>query len=431
MKQSISLADLAKFEQNITAKDKAVSLGVQKNGIHASSENQSSLNAFSITVDGKEVCNQMQSGRCWMFASLNVMRLDVMNKLNLENMELSQSYPLFFDKLERANYFLESIIDTLDEDLDSRLVQFLLTDPMGDGGQWDMFRSLVAKYGVVPKDVMPETYSSSHTAEMNTYLTKKLREFACQLRQSQKDPRQLKDEMLADIYRILTVCLGTPPTEFVWETYDKDKNFIRIQSNPVQFFKDYVGWNLDDYVSVIHAPTADKPMMKSYTVAYLGSVVEGAYPVKYVNLPIERVKELVIDQLKAGQAVWFGCDVGQFSNREKGLLTMDALAIESVLGVHFGMSKQERLDYHESLMTHAMVFTGVNLVDGKPNRWKVENSWGKDRGFDGYFVMDDEWFSEFVFQVLVRRSDLNEAELAAYDEKPTVLKPWDPMGALA
>ena len=445
MKASIETKDLQKFSKsfgkdraNLVAMNAVASAGVNKAAanVYKQANNQY---GFSVEVESGKVCNQKQSGRCWMFASYNVMRLNVMEKLNLDNMELSQAYPLFYDKLEKSNYFLENILETLDKDVDGRVVSFLLSDPIGDGGQWDMFRSLTYKYGVVPKDVMPETAVSSATAELNKYLKTKLRGYACQLRKSfaagksMNELRKEKDEMLETIYRMLSISLGEPPKTFTWETRDKDKKFVKIENiTPQEFFAKYVDMNLDDYVTVINAPTKDKPYGKTFTVAHLGNVKGGQYPVKYLNLPMEDLKKLTIKQLKDNKIVWFGSDVGQFSDRRGGYLTLDSIDVEQLFNTTFPMTKAERLDFGESLMTHAMAITGVDLdKSGKPIRWKVENSWGKDVGNDGYYVMSDEWFEEYAYQILLNKKYFTKKQAEQFEQEPIVLKPWDPMGSLA
>ena len=439
--KEITLTDLERFEEYSSSlpNRKIIADSVINNGILASSRNYEKerelTKNYSLELDAGDVTNQKQSGRCWMFAATNLMRLKVMKNLNLGNMELSQNYPLFYDKLEKSNYFLENIIATREEKTSSRVVSYLLTAPLGDGGQFDMFASLVKKYGVVPKICMPETATSSKTMLMNNFLTKKLREYAYILREEHKDDditslRNLKDNMLKEIYHILVLCLGKPPLKFTFETRDLKNNFIRIENiTPQEFFAKYVAMNLDSYISIINAPTDDKPYNRSFTVKFLGNI----YPdtVKYLNLPIERLKELLIAQLKDGEPVWFGSDVGQFSDREKGYLSVDALDVKSLFNTEFKLDKKARLDYGESLMTHAMAFTGVNLVDGKPNRYKVENSWGKEPGYDGFFAMDDEWFNEYVYQIVIDKKYLTKEELEAYNSDPIVLEPWDPMGSLA
>lgn len=411
-------------------------------GICASSRNYETEreipHEFSISLEQGAVTNQKRSGRCWMFAALNCMRFQVIKKQNLEDFELSQSYPLFYDKLEKANYFLESILDTLDEPTDGRLIAHLLAAPLNDGGQWDMLCSIVEKYGLVPKTAMPESVSSSATQEMVSYMTEKLREYACVLRKGHKAGKSMeqlkkeKEAMMETVYRMLCISLGKPPRTFTFEYRDKDGNFHREANlTPKAFYEKYVGLRLDDYVSVINAPTEDKPFYRSYTVQYLGNVKEGR-PVKYVNLPIEEMKQAAIAQLKDGEPVWFGCDVGKRSFRDGGLMDTGIYDVETLFDTDFPMTKAERLEYGQSLMTHAMVFQGVNLDEnGKPDRWRVENSWGEEAGKKGYFVMSDRWFDEYNYQVVVNKKYLSSKALEAYEKEPVRLNPWDPMGSLA
>ena len=411
-------------------------------GIRKAAENplavRENRHSFSISLEQGEITNQKQSGRCWMFAALNTMRFQVMEHLNLKTFELSQAYPLFYDKLEKSNYFLENILATLEEPREGRLIAFLLSAPLGDGGQWDMFVGLAEKYGVVPKEAMPESVSSSATADMDGYMTEKLREDACILRTahekgaSMEALREKKEQMLREIYRMLCICLGTPPTRFTFEARDKEGKFIRDRDiTPQEFFQKYVGMELGDYVSLINAPTRDKPFDRTYTVKFLGSVLEGR-PVKYLNLTAEELKAAAIAQLQDGLPVWFGCDVGKRSLRDSGVMDLHALAVEELFDVRFGMDKAQRLDYGQSLMTHAMVLQGVNLDEnGKPNRWRVENSWGKEPGKDGYFVMSDQWFSEYTYQVVVSKKYLTPAQQKLWEQEPRELEPWDPMGSLA
>ena len=415
---------------------------VMENGLKASAKNgevQRTLHhSFSVKLKQGAITNQKQSGRCWMFAALNTFRFEIIKKLNLENFELSQSYLFFYDKLEKANFFLESILDTLDEPTGGRLVAWLLSAPMNDGGQWDMLCSLVDKYGVVPKYAMPESKASSASGEMCSALTTKLREDACRLRSAygngakREELAAQKEEMLGEIYRILCICLGEPPKTFDFEVEDKDGKFIReCGLTPKAFYEKYVGLNLNDYISIINAPTADKPYHRSYSVKFLGSVKEGR-PVRYLNLEIEELKKAAIAQMKDGVPVWFGCDVGKCSTREGGVMDPKVFKLEELLGVKFGMDKAERLDYGESLMTHAMVFQGVNLDDeGRPNRWRVENSWGEEAGEKGYYVMSDDWFDEYMYQVVVNKKYLSEELVKEYESEPILLEPWDPMGSLA
>lgn len=415
---------------------------VTKNGIAASAirpENANEMrHTFNVFIKQGEITNQKASGRCWMFAALNTLRFQLMKNLNLKTFELSQSYLFFYDKLEKSNYFLESILNTLGEPTNGRLISYLLMMPLNDGGQWDMFTSLVQKYGVVPKDVMPETFSSSNSREMVGYLTEKLREFACILRTAHangatmEELRAKKDGMVQTIFNMLCVCLGQPPKTFTFEVRTEDEKFIRDESiTPQDFFKKYVKMDLNEYISLINAPTADKPYGKTYTVAYLGNVHEGN-PVKYLNLPIDALKKAAIAQMQDGEPVWFGCDVGKHSSRDGGVMDTKVYDLEALFNTEFTMNKAQRLDYGQSLMTHAMVFQGVNLgEDGKPNRWRVENSWGKDAGVNGYYIMSDAWFDEYMYQIVVNKKYLTEEQRAAFAQQPITLEPWDPMGSLA
>ena len=424
---------------NIVAKN-AVSAADVRQAARAPEAAALATTVFDVQLEQGDVTNQLRSGRCWMFASLNTMRFRVMKKLGLKTFELSQAYPLFWDKYERANWFFENIIATAHEPLTSREVAYLLDAPMGDGGQWDMFRAIVKKYGVVPKEAMPETYASSHTAHMNGYLTRWLRAGAKQLREllaqggTAEEAEAKKAELLEGAYRILAICLGEPPKTFEVRIRN-DKNELKAQGTytPQAFFAEFVGMELDDYVSLISAPTADKPFMRSYTVKFLGNVRE-AGGVRYANLPIASLKRAAVAQLKDGLPVWFGCDVGQASLGADGIMDQAAVATDELFGlpIEAGLDRAARLDYGESLMTHAMTFQGVNLdAAGNPTRWRVENSWGDDRGKKGYDIMSDAWFDEYVYQVVVDKKYLTDEERAVLDTEPVELAPWDPMGSLA
>ena len=301
-----------------------------------------------------------------------------------------------------------------------------------------MVVSLFEKYGVVPKSVYPESVASSNSRELNQYLNKLLRQDAQILRDliaggaDQAAVQTKKEELLQEIFNYLAMTLGLPPRQFDFAYRDKDDNYQSEKNiTPQAFFEKYVGLKLSDYVSVINAPTADKPYGKSYTVEMLGNVV-GAPSVRYINLPMDRFKELAIAQMKAGETVWFGSDVGQVSDRQKGILATNVYDFTSSMDINLTQDKAGRLDYSESLMTHAMVLTGVDLdADGKPVKWKVENSWGDKVGQKGYFVASDTWMDEYTYQIVVRKDFLTAEELAAYEAEPQVLAPWDPMGALA
>ncbi len=430
----------ANYEANV--KYVALENAVTHNGIHASLETRKSAventPVFSLDLTKDKVTNQKASGRCWMFAALNTFRHKMISSFQLEDFELSQAHTFFWDKYEKSNWLLEQVIATADQELTSRKVAFLLQTPQQDGGQWDMVVSLFEKYGVVPKSVYPESISSSNSRELNTYLNKLLRQDAQILRDlihSGADSEAVaskKQALLQEIFNFLAMSLGLPPREFDFSYRDKDNQFHSESSlTPQSFYKKYVDLQLDDYVSIINAPTTDKPYGKSYTVDMLGNVV-GSRPVRYLNVPMDRLKELAIAQMKAGETVWFGSDVGQVSNRKAGILATDVYDFEAGMDIHLTQDKAGRLDYAESLMTHAMVLTGVDLDEaGQSRKWKVENSWGDKVGTDGYFVASDAWMDEYTYQIVVRKEFLTADELAAYEAEPIVLAPWDPMGALA
>jgi bleomycin hydrolase len=422
-------------------KNRVMGNAVAKNGLNDVALSQRALRdmqyTFSIELETGKITAQNSSGRCWLFAGLNTFRYRIMKKLNLETFELSQNHLMFWDKLEKANYFLENILRTLDEPTEGRLIHWLLGGPLSDGGQWDMFVNLVQKYGVVPKYVMPETHHSGNTRVMNRILTVKLREDAARLRQAHRqgtpegDLRAKKQAMLAQVYRILCHALGEPPKQFDFECRGKDQKFHQdLGLTPQAFAKKYVDMDPADYVSVINAPTADKPYGKTYTVNFLGNV-EGGRDILYLNTESHVLKELALAQLQDGEPVWFGCDVGKMMDRDSGIMDLHLYDYEGVLDVAFGLDKGERLDYRESLMTHAMVFLGVNLVDGQPTRWKVENSWSEKAGKEGYFIMSDNWFDEYLYQVVIHKKHLPAELQDALEEPPIELEPWDPMGSLA
>ena len=420
----------------------AMENAISHNGLLTSLEKRSSAventPVFSLDLTKDKVSDQKASGRCWMFAALNTFRHKMIAGFQLEDFELSQAHTFFWDKYEKSNWFLEQVLATADQELTSRKVKFLLDTPQQDGGQWDMVVSLFEKYGIVPKSVYPESISSSNSRELNQILNKLLRQDAQILRELVVEGADLaelqtkKEELLQEVFNFLAMNLGLPPRQFDFSYRDKDNNFHSESGlTPQVFFKKYVDLKLDDYVSIINAPTADKPYGQSYTVEMLGNVV-GSKPVRYLNVEMDRLKELAIAQMRAGETVWFGSDVGQSSNRKAGTMADGMYDFTSSMDIQLTQDKAGRLDYSESLMTHAMVLTGVDLDEnGKAKKWKVENSWGEKVGNKGYFVASDSWMDEYTYQIVVRKEFLTEAELAAYEAEPIVLAPWDPMGALA
>ena len=439
MAKNISLSTIKSFKKKFLRNNKntASRNALIKNdlvNVALNWENFSQINHNFSNLIKKELpaTNQKASGRCWGFAGLNLMRLQVVDRLDLNTFEFSQNYFMFWDKLEKANYFLENIIKSRNESYESRLITHLLKAPVQDGGQWDMFVNLIDKYGAVPKDVMPETNHSSKSGAMNYILTHKLREFASILRKKpEKNSGALKKDMMEIIYNLLAMFLGQPPDFINWSTRNKDNKHIVISDmTPIDFLKKYGDINIRDKVCLIHAPMNNKKFNTMYTVEYLGNVVEGKI-IKYLNADIKELKNSAMKSIKNNEAVWFGCDVGKRFSRDMGVLDMGIYDYENVFQTSFNMNKQTRLEYGDSEMTHAMLLTGVDIKKRNSTKWKIENSWGTKSGNQGYMMMTDEWFDEYTYEVVIDKKYLNKKLLKYLDMEPVALAPWDPMGALA
>lgn len=393
---------------------------------------------FSKEVKTLPVCNQKASGRCWIFAGLNVLREIIASKLNLKDFELSQNYIALYDKLEKSNYLLTCIIDLIDEKPNERVLMHLLCNGVSDGGQWDMFRNLVKKYGLVPKNAFNETFQSSNTSESNFIINSYIRNFAAEASKLHKDGKDkeillLKEKYMSNIYNLLVNCFGVVPSKFDFEYYDKDDKYhIEKDLTPKSFFDKYIGNEIEEYVSLINSPTEDKPFNKVFTISYLNNVVEGE-PIKHLNVTMDRMKELIKAQIDDNSIVWFGSDVSFYrADRTSGIWDDLSYDYRSAFNVDLKFNKADMLDFHASVMNHAMCLTGYNQKEGQEiNRWKVENSWGSEPGNKGYYIMSSSWFDSFVYQAVIKKKYLNEIELAAYNEKPIELDPWDPMGTLA
>ena len=440
--------DLARMAQAYK-KDAAQQIAeqaVKNNGIHASSERENVVVTknnfvFSVDVDDEAVANQRQSGRCWMYSALNFLRFHMEKKLKLPkgSFELSQAYNFFYDKLEKSNFFMENIVKYAGSDLNDRRIDFLLATPQQDGGDFDPIVALVEKYGVVPEEAMPETAVTKNSSELDALLNRMLREDAYALRKlvaegkSEADIEEARKSMLSDIYRVLCVTFGEPPqtVDFVYRDTDKKYHADRGLT-PLEFYKKYLGdVKLDDCIGVINLPVEGMAYNKAYEIDMTGEVLGAKRRCRYVNVPIDVMKQATIKQLKAGEPVWFGCDVLQDSDFAKGIMSLDLYDVQKMMGLEFKLNKGERFQYNQSLPTHAMMIAGVDLdEDGNPIRWKVENSWGttahgKPVGHQGYFIMDDSWFTEYNYEVAVRREYLPDDVVKAYDAEPEVLPYWN------
>ena len=411
-------------------------------GIEAASLNREKIQhtstAVSHRLDDWKATSQKKSGRCWLFSSLNFLRSRARESLGVKNFEFSQSYVFFWDKFERANWFLTDIIATSDEPVDGRLVQFLMGDVLGDGGQWDMAVSVYMKYGLVPKEVMPESEASTNSRPMNARLRAVLHIGALRLREaiaagaSAEEVDTQRRKILADVWKILVVCLGEPPVRFNWQWRDDEGNFHRDgEITPHEFYERHVGVDLSEYICLVDDPRPENPKGSMETVEHLGNVV-GGRPIRYLNAPVEEIKRIAAAQIAAGEAVWFGADVSQPYDRGLGFFVTGIHDYDGLFDVDFSSTKLERVRSGESAMDHAMLFTGVDLDEaGQPRAWRVENSWGDEPGDSGFFTMDDQWFTDNVFEVVVPKSALPEDLAAAVDSDPIVLPAWDPMGTLA
>jgi bleomycin hydrolase len=391
--------------------------------------------SFSIKLDDWKVTAQMRSGRCWLFATLNLLRVGAMKKMKLKNFEFSQAHIHFWDKFERANHLLEAIIETSDRPVDDRTIHFLLSDPIGDGGQWNMAMNLIRKHGLVPKSAYPESNSSSATRWMNAELKNILRSSACEIRAivdgggSVEEAREHKEKRIADIWNILCIHLGTPPKTFNWQWRDKDDEFHRNgRMTPQQFAAEFVDIDWEDYVCIVNDPRNE--YYQTYTIDFLQNVAGGP-PVVYLNVPNKEMKAITQKLLEDGMPVWMGCDVGKEMDRKRGLWDADLFDVEGLYGVEYGMDKADRLRHNQTMMTHAMLFTGVDVFNGRPRRWRVENSWGDKTGQKGYYTMNDSWYDQYMFEIAAPTSYLNEKMQAGLEAEPVVLPAWDPMGSLA
>ena len=411
-----------------TAADKALRNALNTTSIKVLAENADNMaminTDFTYRVKTQGITDQKSSGRCWLFTGLNVLRAAAIDKYGLGNFQFSQSYCFFWDQLEKSNLFLQAIIDTRDKPIDDREVSWLFSNPIGDGGTFTGVANLVMKYGVVPSDVMPESMIANSTADMRSQIQTVLRQDGIRLRETPagvkaKDlPAYLQNEkvkMLSEIYHILALSYGVPPKEFEW----KDKTYT-----PVQFYQELLGYDLNgNYVMLMNDPSREYG--KVYEIQYDRHLYDGQNWV-YVNLPIERIKEMAIESIKANTAMYFSCDVNKFLNRKKGVADLKNFDYDSILGVELNMNKKERIQSHASGSSHAMTLIAVDLKDGKPQKWMVENSWG-DTGYKGNLIMTDEWFNEYMFRLVVEKRFVPADVMQMLQQKPIMLPAWDPM----
>lgn len=416
-----------------TAADKAIHNAMAGTSLGVLARNQGSLANFDANFSDKVVSagitNQKQSGRCWLFTGLNVLRAQMIAKYGLKEMEFSQNYNFFYDQLEKSNLFLQGIIDTREKPMDDKMVEWLFKNPIGDGGQFTGVSDLILKYGLVPASVMPETYSSEHTDELNRLLGLKLREFGLQLRETAakgadaKTLQQQKTDMLGTVYSMLALALGEPVKNFTYTV-----NGVTKEYTPLSFYQEFLGNDLDgNYVMVMNDPSRD--YYQCYEIDYDRHVYDGKNW-KYVNLPIEDIKQMAIASIKDSTMLYFSCDVGKFMDRKRGVLDINNFDYNSLMGTTFGMDKKQRIQTFASGSSHAMTLMAVDLDKaGKPKKWMVENSWGKDSGYQGHMIMTDEWFNEYMFRLVVEKKYVPSKVLDILKKEPVRLPAWDPMFA--
>ncbi|MCH4172092.1 MAG: C1 family peptidase [Lactobacillus sp.] len=431
--EPLDFKKIAQISQGFTPQNEIAKRAAIRTGVLDASFNTDAVaklnRTFSIEVKTGAVTNQKHSGRCWLFSLLNTLRHNFASTYNVKDFELSQGYLYFWDKIERANIFYDHIIETADLPADDRQVAFYLAGPGDDGGQWAMAAALVQKYGLVPNYAMPETFNTNNTTGFAAALNKQLRHDAIELRQlvqagaTDSALAAKKQALLAAIYRMTVIAVGEPTQTFDLEYRDDDHQYHLDENlTPQQFRDKYFKINLDDYVVLTNSP--DKALNKRYTLPSQNNIV-GGKAIEFVNVAMPILTKAAIAQLKAGETVWFGNDVLAQMHRKEGLLDDHLYETDALFDTKSTMTKAQRLQYHEGSVSHAMTLTGVDLIHDQPTKWRVENSWGKDNGQDGYFVMNNGWFNEFVYEVVVNKQYVPADTLALLTQPATVLPVWD------
>ena len=429
-----------KSSYKATASDKALRNAVVTNDINKLAKNYDNATVFdahfSNQVPSKAITDQESSGRCWMFTGMNVLRSKAIRKYNLpSDFQFSQCYTFFWDQLEKSNLFLQAILDNRAKSMEDETVKWLFQNPLSDGGQFTGIANLVAKYGIMPKDAMPETYSSNHTSQISSLIKLKLREDALILRDmannkgtTEKMLQDKKMEMLQTVYRMLVIAFGEPPAEFTWTQRDAKGNMVSTETyTPKSFAAKFANDDFTTYYMVMNDPTRE--YYKVYEIEYDRHVYDGNNW-KYLNLPMDEIAQMAIASLKDSTMMYFSCDVGKFLDRDKGYMDVNNFDYGSLFNTTFGMDKKQRIQTYASLSSHAMTLCAVDLdKDGKPLKWMVENSWGSKYGHNGFLIMTNEWFNEYMFRLVVEKKYIPAATLKLFDQKPIMLPAWDPLFA--
>ena len=421
-----------------TPSDRALRNALASNAIDALAKNQQNAGAldtyFNIETKKQSITNQKSSGRCWMFSGLNVLRANFAKRTDSLKVTFSQDYLFFYDQLEKANLMLQGVIDTGKKPIDDLRVQFFFHHPLNDGGTFCGVADLTEKYGLVPTEVQPETFSAESTSRMSRIIASKLREFGLELRKmvaegkKAKDIQQRKTEMLSEVYHMLVITLGEPVKEFTYAFRDKNGKALTPAKKytPQSFYQEVVGDKLNGtFIMVMNDPRRD--YYKTYEVEYDRHTYDG-HNWKYLNLPMEEIEQLAIASLKDGRKLYSSYDVGKQLDRKRGYADTENFDYASLFGTTFNMNKAERIATFDSGSTHAMTLTAVDLdAQGQPLKWKVENSWGADSGHQGCIIMSARWFREYMFRLVVDKQYVSEKLLKDYEQKPIMVMPEDPL----
>jgi len=436
--QSLSQEDLKKMAEQLDKNPSKTALtnAISNNSIKKlalDQDNKGKVNFYINTkVATKGITNQKSSGRCWMYTGLNVMRAKVIEKYDLDEFQFSHTYLFFYDQLEKANLFYNGMIETAFLPMDDREVEWLLKNPISDGGQWTGVVDLVSKYGLVPASAMPETFQSESTSMMSRLIRRKLREDGLEMRQlgqsrlSREALFEMKNQKLAEIYQILAFSLGEPPVDFEWQYKKKDGTISKAQKfTPMEFYTEVLNINFDDYVMLMNDPGKD--MNQLYEIKYDRHMQEGGNW-KYINLEADQIKKFAIASIQDNEGMYFSCDVGKQLESDKGFLDLNTYDYSSLFGIDFSMDKKARIQTFESGSSHGMALMGANIInDNTADKWLLENSWGNKKGHNGYLIMTDEWFDEFMFRLVVHKKYIDEETLKILEQEAIILPPWDPM----
>ncbi len=400
------------------------------NLVYVKEQEKNTQKNFTIDLDNLPVLNQGASRRCWIYSGLEILRKHMIEQYNIEEFIFSSNYISFYDKLEKANFFIETMTELINRDIDDREIEFMLRKGIRDGGYWQNFVNLINKYGIVPEYVFPDTYSSSNTKELNELLSKYLRKFTIEIRKNKNNINEIKEKTLQDVYNILCNCQGIPPNQFDFEFKDKNNKYKIIKNiTPLEFFNTYIKIDFEQYHDIINYPSPNKPFNKTYTVKHLYNVL-GYKENLFLNLNYTRLEEMIIQQLKNGDIVYFSCDNGKYMNNEKGIWNDKQYDYENLFQIDLSLEKGEMLDSRECYFGHTMVITGIELEDNRIKRFKIKNSWGKSETNSGYWIATPSWMKKYLYQIVIKEDYMLKDEIELLKTKPIELNIWDSLAEL-